>query len=105
LTVVDAIGAAIPKARVTILNEKTNAKVDGETDASGQFRITDLPDESYEITIDSLGFQTLKQSHVGVPGPAPLKLQLELRAYFIGEVAINHPSVFRKFISKLRHIF
>ncbi len=106
LTVVDPSGEAIPKARVTILNEKTNAKVDGETDANGQFRIPGLPDGSYEITIVSPGFQALKQSHVGVHGPAPLKLQLEVQIGFVGEVVpTNHPSGFRKFISKLRHIF
>lgn len=106
LTVVDPSGAAIPKARVTILNEKTNAKVDGETDANGQFRIPGLPDGSYEITIVSPGFQALKQSHVGVHGPALLKLQLQLQIGFVGEVvSINRPSGFRKFISKLRRIF
>jgi hypothetical protein len=49
----------------------------------------------------------LKQSHVDVPGSAtPLKLQLELQVDFVGEVVVvNHPNVFRKFISKLRHIF
>lgn len=106
LKVVDRSGGAISKARVTVLNEQTKARVDGETDTNGQFRIPDLPDGSYEITIASPGFQTLKQSHVDVLGPAPLKLQLELPIDFVGEVAsINHPNGFRKFISKLRHIF
>jgi hypothetical protein len=107
LAVVDHSGAVLPKARVTIVNEKTKTKVNGETDANGQFRISDLPDGSYEITIESLGFKTLKQSHVDVRGSAaPLKLQLELQVDFVGEVvAVNHPNGFRKFISRLRHIF
>jgi Carboxypeptidase regulatory-like domain len=107
LAVVDRNGAVIPKARITIVNEKTKTKVSGETDANGQFRISDLPDGSYEITIEILGFKTLKQSHVDVPGSAvPLKLQLELQVDFVGEVVtVNHPNGFRKFISKLRHIF
>jgi hypothetical protein len=107
LAVADRSGAVLPKARVTIVNEKTKTKVNGETDANGQFRISDLPDGSYEITIEILGFKTLKQSHVDVRGSAaPLKLQLELQVDFVGEVvAVNHPNAFRKFISKLRHIF
>lgn len=106
LKVVDRSGAPISKARITILNERTRAKINGETDANGQFRIPGLPDGSYEITIDSPGFHSLKQSHVGVQGPAPLRLQLELPVEFVGEVvSIDHPSGFRKFISKLRHIF
>jgi hypothetical protein len=37
LTVVDATGAAITKAQVTILNESTKARVNGETDEPGNF--------------------------------------------------------------------
>jgi hypothetical protein len=100
LAVVDSNGAVIPNAQVTILNEKTR------TETKGHFRVSDLPDGTYEITIDIFGFETYKQSHVDVPGRAPLKFQLRRQVDFVGEVVpVNHPNGFHKFISKLRHIF
>ena len=106
LAVVDSNGAVIPKAQVTILNEKTITETKGETDANGQFRASDLPVGTYEITIDIFGFETYKQSHIDVPERAPLKFQLRRQVDFVGEVVpVNHPNGFHKFISKLRHIF
>jgi hypothetical protein len=78
----------------------------GETDANDQFRVSELPDGTYEITVDVFGFETFKQSHVDVPGRVPLKLQLHRQVNFVGEVAaVKHPNGFQKLISKLRHIF
>jgi hypothetical protein len=106
LTVVDPTGAPITKARVTVRNEKTGAKINGVTDANGQFRMSGLPDGSYEVTIESLGLRSFKQSAISVHGYVPMKLKVELPIDFVGEVvAIDHRSGFRKFISKLRHIF
>ncbi len=105
LVVTDSIGVPISKASVTVVNEETRIKVTGETDVRGQFRTPELPVGNYEITIDRAGFQTLKQTHIGVPARAPLKLQLEAEAIFVGEIAATHSSAFRKFISKLRRIF
>jgi Carboxypeptidase regulatory-like domain len=106
LIVVDSSGAAIPKARITILNEKTKTEIKGETDANGQFRVSELPDGTYEIRVDVFGFETFKQSHVDVPGRVPLRLQLHRQVDFVGKVAaVKHPNGFQKFISKLRHIF
>jgi hypothetical protein len=78
LEVVDATGAAVSKARVTIVNEKTKVKVDGETDAGGRLRLVDLPSGSYQITVAVPGFKALEQSHVPVPSKTPLKLQIEV---------------------------
>jgi hypothetical protein len=106
LTVIDGTGAAFPKARVTILNERTKARVNGETDVNGQLLLSDLPNGEYEITVGSPGFQPFTQSHVSVVGPDPEKLKLQLQVGFVGEVvAVNRPNGFRRFVSKLRHLF
>lgn len=78
LEVVDTTGAVVSKARVTIVNEKTKVKVDGETDARGRLRLLDIPAGSYEITVAVTGFRVLKQTHVAVPSKTPLKLQIEV---------------------------
>jgi hypothetical protein len=51
LIVVDDNGAAIPKARVVPVNEQTKKQLEGESDAIGQFRVSDIPQGTYEITI------------------------------------------------------
>src|ERR1700730_67899 len=85
LEVVDVIGAVVPDAAVTIVNEKTGTRIDAKTDASGQLRLVDLPLGTYEITTIVTGFKTLKLNHVTVPARDTLKLQLEL-GVLMGEV-------------------
>jgi hypothetical protein len=91
LEVVDATGAVVPKARVTLVNEKTKVKVDGETDAGGRFRLVDLPEGSYEITVSVPGFKVLKQSHVSMPPKTPLRLQVEVGASMGLVVVVGGP--------------
>jgi hypothetical protein len=78
LEVFDASGAGVPKARVSIVDEKTKVKAYGETDAKGRLRLADLPSGNYEITVVALGFMELKQSHVSVPTKSPLRLRIEV---------------------------
>jgi len=78
LEVVDPSGAKVPKAQVTIVNEKTKATFDGETDASGRLRLADLDAGLYEVLVIVPGFKTLKQSHIEVPARVPLKFKVEL---------------------------
>jgi Carboxypeptidase regulatory-like domain len=104
LIVVDDDGAAISKARVALVNEKTKKKFKGETDTLGQFRITDIPDGTYEITIEAFAFEPLNQIHICLPPRVPLKLQLHHESAFVGEVS-ERRNPLQKFISKLRHLF
>jgi hypothetical protein len=104
LIVVDDTGAAIPKARVVLVNEKTKKAFEGESDATGQFRVSDIPEGLYEITIKAFFFLPLTQIHVYLPPDAPLKLQLHHEPAFVGEVS-ERRNPLQKFISKLRHLF
>ena len=91
LEVVDSTGAVVPKAQVTIVNEKTKVKVDGETDARGQLRLVDLPAGNYEVTVFVPGFKILKQSHVSVPSKTPSRLQMEVGALMGVVVVVGEP--------------
>ena len=103
LIVVDDNGAAIPKARVVLVNEKTKKEFEGESDTIGQFRLSDIAEGPYEITVTALLFLLLTQVHVYLPQHAPLKLHLH-NQYIVGEVA-EHRNAFQRFISKLGHLF
>jgi Carboxypeptidase regulatory-like domain len=104
LIVVDDNGAAISKARVALVDEKTKKKFKGETDSVGQFRISDIPHGTYEITIEAFAFEPLNQIHVYLPPRVALKLQLNHEPAFVGEVS-ERRSPLQKFIAKLRHLF
>lgn len=92
LEVFDASGAGVPKARVSIVDEKTKLKVYGETDPKGRLRLADLPAGNYEITGVALGFMELKQSHVSVPTKIPLRLKIEVGSMG-GVVVVEEPQV------------
>jgi len=64
-TVTDQSGAIIPSAQITITNEATSLKRETTTDASGQYRILDLPEGTYTITVTATGFQAFKKT--GIP--------------------------------------
>jgi hypothetical protein len=55
-TVEDPSGAAIPQAKVSLLNLATQAAASTATDATGGFRFLSLAPGSYKITVEAAGF-------------------------------------------------
>jgi hypothetical protein len=55
-TVEDPSGAAIPQAKVSLLNVATQASASATTDATGGFRFLSLAPGSYKITVEAAGF-------------------------------------------------
>ncbi len=106
LTILDAAGAAIPKARVSLVNEATGKKLDAQTDASGMLRLADLPSGSYEVTASSSGFITLKLVHFAVPAQRTERLELAAGALMGVVVTVENPyhKVFHKFVSGIRRL-
>ena len=60
-TVTDQSGAVVPAAQIIITNESTSLKREATTDASGQYRILDLPEGTYTITVTATGFQASRK--------------------------------------------
>src|SRR5579864_7904371 len=56
-TVTDASGAVVRKARITVLNESTNAVRDAETNDDGDFTVALLPPGRYRVTAENAGFR------------------------------------------------
>ncbi len=54
--VVDNTGAAIPNAKITIVNEATQVTFTTTANGTGEYRLTDLPAGSYKISAESKGF-------------------------------------------------
>jgi hypothetical protein len=56
-TVTDPSGAVVPKARITVRSEATNAVRDAETNDDGDYTVALLPPGRYQVTAESKGFR------------------------------------------------
>ena len=63
--VTDPSGAVIPNARITVVNENTGIKMQLATSSAGLYT-TSLPAGTYDITVESTGFEKSEQTHVVV---------------------------------------
>src|SRR5215831_18424561 len=55
-TIVDASGAAVPKAKVDITNVQTGVASSTTTDSSGVYRLANLLVGTYSLTVNAAGF-------------------------------------------------
>src|SRR5260370_31656487 len=56
-TVTDVSGGVVPKARVTVRNEATNASRDAITNDDGDFTVALLPPGHYRVAVEKQGFR------------------------------------------------
>jgi Carboxypeptidase regulatory-like domain len=61
-SVLDAQGAAMPGAKVTLLHVTTNQVRTTTSDATGEFRFPLLPVGEYKITVEHPGFKKHEQT-------------------------------------------
>ncbi len=64
--VVDASGAVIPGAEVTIANEATNVQTSTISNSSGEYRFNNIPVGSYDLSVRKPGFGTMTQRGVAI---------------------------------------
>jgi len=64
--VTDQTGAVVPGAQVSITNDATGLKREATTDATGRYRILDLPNGNYTIEVTAKGFATLRKTSISV---------------------------------------
>ena len=62
----DATGAVIPKATVTVTNVGTNVVYTGQASASGEYRISDLPNGTYDVSAKAPGFNDSLVKGLGI---------------------------------------
>src|SRR5665213_4159318 len=58
-TVTDSSGAALPSAKVTILNRITDYEQTATTDSTGAFRLTNIPQNTYHVEASAPNFACL----------------------------------------------
>jgi len=63
-TVTDVSGGVIPKVKVTVTSEATNAARDAETNDDGDFTVPLLPPGSYRVAVEKQGFRRAFASQV-----------------------------------------
>jgi hypothetical protein len=85
-TVKDPTGAVVPGAAVTITNEKTGEKTSLKTDDHGLFRLSTLPEGTYMITVEVLGFRKFIQKNIAVRSARTAALEITLMVGVVGEV-------------------
>ena len=77
-TVLDPSGAAVPKATVTIHNPVSGYERSGQTDSQGQFSFSNVPFNSYHMTVTAAGFADFAED-VAVRSAVPEEVKVSLK--------------------------
>ncbi len=56
-TITDPKGAVVPKARITVRNEETNAAREAKSNSDGDYTVALLPPGLYRVSVESTGFR------------------------------------------------
>ena len=78
-TVVDATGARVPSAQVTVEDQNSSLRREAVTEDRGEFRVDDLPPGNYRLTVTATGFANV-QSDVSVSLSSVREMTVTLRA-------------------------
>jgi hypothetical protein len=77
--VTDPAGAAVPGAKVVVLNTSTGLSKETATNENGVYLFSDLQPGSYKITIESTSFQPLTQEDVRVEVNTVRRIDVQLQ--------------------------
>ena len=87
-TITDPSGAVVPKARVIVRNEGTNATRDAETNEDGDYTVALLPPGRYRVAVESAGFRRSVLHDVSVDVDQTVRLDFALQIGAITEEVI-----------------
>jgi hypothetical protein len=65
-TIYDASGAIVPTATVIALNDATGVEYTSKTTSAGEYRIANLPNGTYTITVTAAGFAKAELKNVAI---------------------------------------
>lgn len=78
-TITDPAGAAVAGVKVQVANEATGFRQQAETNSAGIYRFNVLPLGTYELTAESSGFATVKQTGIVLTGGATRTVDVALQ--------------------------
>jgi hypothetical protein len=78
-TVVDASGAVVAGAQISLKNGATGVSRDGAADSSGFYAIPNLAPGDYEVRVSAQGFSTAVQSNLALAVGQQLQLNFSLK--------------------------
>src|SRR5688572_17942 len=84
-TVTDSSGAVVPSAKVTILEANTNQSRTSNTNESGNFAFVNVPQGSYNVSIEQTGFRKATRENVEVTVNSTVRVDLQLQPGQISE--------------------
>ncbi|MBZ5554725.1 MAG: carboxypeptidase regulatory-like domain-containing protein [Acidobacteriia bacterium] len=84
--VTDQTGAAIPSAKVTVVNPATGLTRELLTNDVGQYRALSLPPAKYTVTVEKQGFSTAKEPDVVVTVGSAIDLNITLQVGGLSQV-------------------
>src|SRR6266571_9215476 len=77
-TIMDASGAVISGAQITILNQSTGLKRNASTDLTGQYHIAGLPTGNYSVRVEKEGFQTQVREGIALTSASEIIMNMSL---------------------------
>ena len=81
----DPAGAAIPGAKVRVINQQTGVVHDTASNETGAFLAGSLTPGAYRVEVESAGFQKLSRGSLTVEVGQTLNLELKLQLGPVGE--------------------
>ncbi len=78
-TVTDAQGAAIPNAKVTIINDATGVVTNSQSNDAGSYTVPALNPGTYSLTVEASGFQKSEQKGIVVNPGEPVTASIALQ--------------------------
>lgn len=83
-TVKDPSGAAVPGAKVSVRNERTNISRDTTTNEAGAYTVSNIPAGSYTVTVEGQGFKKYTKTGNLLDANVPLGVDVSLE---VGQIS------------------
>lgn len=84
-TVIDSSKASIPGAKLSLINDKTQVKLDGESDATGHFTFPTVVPGFYTLAAEAQGFKKASVTNIEVTVGASLRQEIRLEIGAVSE--------------------
>jgi Carboxypeptidase regulatory-like domain len=90
--VVDASGAVIPNAKISVVNPAGNIVAQGSTNFEGEFQVTGLSNSPYTVQAESLGFKRTEMKDI-IPSASTIPVQMTVDMATMGVIVTVDPEV------------